>query len=209
MILCWFATTTDSFHITVIWPAVDIEISACLLFKKKKSHSLMLCLVVNQLIVWTLLHKKLLTASPALSLICTEAAASWSKANMHFNHTSLLCCYFADCNVLASVFARGRVWNRLFLLPGPPSPPSPPSFWTHTGGRRARKEGRGGERRVRVKRGGSPLSCPPTQDPLWSPAWVWAKRNGEDACTHTQVPTHNRTHTHTHTHTKNTKTTDF
>lgn len=78
--------------------------------------------------------------------------------------------------------------------PSPPSPPSPPFFWTHTGGRRARKEGRGGEGRGEEgegeERGGSPLSCPPTQDPLWSPAWVWAKRKGEDARAHTHKYTH-------------------
>lgn len=47
-------------------------------------------------------------------------------------------------------------------------------------------EGREGEGKER----GSPLSCPPTHDPLRSPAWVWGKRKA-------------RMHAHTGAHQQN------
>lgn len=93
--------------------------------------------------------------------------------------------------VYYSIFALKQTFS-------PPGPPPFPSRWTPTGGWWGGvQEKRGGEGKREQRREGwgvgeSPLSCPPTQGPLWSPAWVEGKRKARV-----------RTHAHTHAPKKN------
>lgn len=116
-------------------------------------------------------------------LINAWAATSWSKSNtFYFLFTRLW--FWLNLNATFGLVTLLKERCQTFYSAGPPSL----SLWTHTGGRRARKEGREEERGWGWREGGSPLSCPPTQGLRWSPAWVWAKRKAGM-----------RTHTHTGT----------
>lgn len=171
----------------------------------------MFCLVVNQLIVWTLLHKKLLTASPALSL--------WSVQKLLLHDQRQTCIlialhYYAVILPIATFWPvcllEGGCETDFFSCRAPFSSLSSLSslfldshWWTEG---KKRGKGRGGERRGGWgwREGGVTIELSThTRPPLVTCVGLGQKKRRGCARTHTQVHTHNRTHT------KNTKTTAF
>lgn len=172
----------------------------------------MFCLVVNQLIVWTLLHKKLLTASPALSL--------WSVQKLLLHDQRQTCIlialhYYAVILPIATFWPvcllEGGCETDFFSCRAPFSSLSSLSslfldshWWTEG---KKRGKGRGGERRGGWgwrEGGGHHWVVHPHKTPSGHLRGFGPKEKARmRAHTHTQVHTHNRAHT------KNTKTTAF